>query len=57
MDTEATQTVEAKPFSMTIKVNAKREYYGEFTVRADTKEELEDNLVYAGEVFHRHTTI
>lgn len=42
---------------MTVKVNAKREYYGEYTVRADSEEELEERLAYAGQLFDRHTRV
>ena len=49
-----TQHVDAKPFSMTLKMNAKREFYGEFTVKADNIDDLEKNLALAGGIFMRH---
>lgn len=33
---------DGKNFTMTIKVNAKREVFGEYTVKADTIEELRE---------------
>ena len=52
---EQSKQVDTKPFSITIKVNAKREFYGEYSVRAETLEELEDNLTSVGVMFDRHT--
>lgn len=39
-----TKEVTPQKYSITVKMNAKREVYGEYTVRADTFEELETEL-------------
>lgn len=54
---EENKQIEAKPFSMTVKMNAKREMYGEVSVRADTSEELEEKLMTALDIFYRHTRV
>lgn len=51
---EESKQIEAKPFSLTMKMNAKGEIYGEVSVRADTSDELEDKLIAALDIFHRH---
>jgi len=40
-------------YSINIKVSAKRELYGEYTVKADTYEELEEQLERVGALFLR----
>ena len=51
---ENTQTiVEPNNFTLTIKMNAKREVYGEYTVKADTFEELEERSARAQALFGR----
>jgi len=54
---EQTQTIEEpNAFVMTIKMNAKREIYGEYTVKADTAEDLATRLDQAGQLFVRLTS-
>jgi len=49
-----TKTVEQAKYSINIKVSAKQEVYGEYTVKADTFEELETELEKVGALFIQH---
>lgn len=48
---EKTEKIEQARYSINVKVSAKRELYGEYTVKADTIEELESDLEKVGVLF------
>ena len=51
---EKTEKVSPERYSVNVKMNAKRELYGEYTVKADTLEELEKDLTAVSTLFRRH---
>ena len=46
--------VETAKYAVTVKINAKREVYGDYAVRADTFEELQSELARVGALFMQH---
>jgi hypothetical protein len=51
---EETKKVDTQRYSITVKMNAKREAYGEYTVRADTIEELAEESNKVKQIFLSH---